>query len=214
MVADLKSRGEEFSGAALSAKRMQRHHCEHPPSTSAHDCLELLIEHRTRQSIYNCVAVQEPRLRAHLRLRGGVPLVYITHNSLILEPINDTSKTKADQLFHKHVQAEIAQLKPTVVTSDKEAQVKKVAGTIDSNNNNNNSDNNNGAAADSNSAGNQPQIRSASNLKKRKARAPNPLSVKKKRKVTNQVCANFIYIIFVFLYLNLSGHTSNSNKSE
>lgn len=97
VVKELRSLGEDFIGAALSAKRLEKRRCNHGGSNvSAAECIKEILG-ETNQFNY-CVATQDLELRDYLRQIPGVPLIYINRSVMILEPPSPATTQKVKDI--------------------------------------------------------------------------------------------------------------------
>jgi U3 small nucleolar RNA-associated protein 23 len=120
---------------------------------AARECLASLVENAN--SNHYIVATQDMPLRKQLRLCQAVPLLYVNYNVIVMEPPGESSRNKAKQIDQ-------AKLAPR---EHEQRLIEHLKGQLTP-----------GKGVSSSSAFPQRPIR------KRKAKAPNPLSVLKKRK--------------------------------
>lgn len=81
---ELRKLGSEFRPAAADAKKLEKRRCKHENAIQAAECIKEIIGESNKFNY--AVATQDAELRAHLRKIRGVPLLYINKSVLILEP--------------------------------------------------------------------------------------------------------------------------------
>jgi U3 small nucleolar RNA-associated protein 23 len=151
---ELKSLGETFRGAFLIAKRLQVRACGHQRHPKAvHECFISLIENDNPH--HYLVATQDSKLKQQLRHIPGVPILYIHYNVVHMEGPSALSQQVAKQT----------------------EQVKLLPKMYEPQGNHRRHDT---------MTMNEMASSSSSSLKqsfkgKRRAKAPNPLSVRKKK---------------------------------
>mmetsp|Transcript_7280 Transcript_7280/g.14926 ORF Transcript_7280/g.14926 Transcript_7280/m.14926 type:complete len:223 (+) Transcript_7280:3718-4386(+) len=92
ITAELRSLGEEFSGAAVFARRAQHVACAHSPDSiiPATDCIIALAESNATHSL--CFATRDPQIQRQLGRLSGVPLIYVNNTALVLHrPSNESN---------------------------------------------------------------------------------------------------------------------------
>ncbi|ORY39249.1 Fcf1-domain-containing protein, partial [Neocallimastix californiae] len=94
---ELRTLGEDFMGAALAAKRLEKRRCTHGGNpVNAADCIKEIIGD-SNQFNY-CVATQDLQLRDYLRRIPGIPLIYINRSVMILEPPSPATENKVKEI--------------------------------------------------------------------------------------------------------------------
>ncbi|KAI8806568.1 Fcf1-domain-containing protein [Cladochytrium replicatum] len=96
VIEELRSLGEDMSGAVIAGKRLERRRCVHEKTVPAAECLKLIIGEENQFNY--CVATQDIELRRHFRKVPGVPLVYINKSVFILEPVSTATERKIADL--------------------------------------------------------------------------------------------------------------------
>jgi len=97
VINELRTLGEDFMGAALAAKRLEKRRCTHGGNpVNAADCIKEIIGD-TNQFNY-CVATQDLSLRDYLRRIPGIPLIYINRSVMILEPPSPATTNKVKEI--------------------------------------------------------------------------------------------------------------------
>ena len=92
---ELRSLGETFRGALMIAKRFEVRSCGHQDHLKvAHECLASLVEQNNNPNHY-IVATQDVQLRKRLRHYPAIPLLYVHYNVMIMEPPGGASKDAA-----------------------------------------------------------------------------------------------------------------------
>ncbi|CAO3679000.1 unnamed protein product [Umbelopsis vinacea] len=95
-IAEMRSKGDEYSGAVLVAKRFERRRCKHVEPVSSAQCIKEIID---KDNPHNyCIATQDIDLRKHLRKIPGVPLIHINRSVVVLEPPSQATKNKIADL--------------------------------------------------------------------------------------------------------------------
>lgn len=156
IVSELKSLGEDFSNAALFAKRAKRVPCAHDEErTSASDCIVFRLKQRKELKLL--LATNDAKVMARLSHLVGIPSITVVNQTkLMLKP---PSKATLE-----HVEKQ-QQIKGTVTNVQDRALIEKVE------------------AEELEKLPGKYQIRQ---IKKRKrAKGPNPLSVKKPKTPKN-----------------------------
>ncbi|KAI9281334.1 Fcf1-domain-containing protein, partial [Umbelopsis sp. AD052] len=159
-IAELRSKGDDFSGAVIASKRFERRRCRHVEPVSSAQCIKEIID---KDNPHNyCIASQDADLRKFLRSVPGVPLIHINRSVVVLEPPSKATKIKMAQLEKAKT---LPNEKELSFMQKKKKQLKdqeKKAATQD---------------------GNGEAKEAASKKRKRKGpKQPNPLSMKKKKK--------------------------------
>lgn len=91
-VAELRSKGDDYTGAVIAAKRFERRRCKHVEPVSSAQCIREII---AKDNPHNyCVASQDVELRKELRKVPGVPLIHINRSVVVLEPPSSATKKK------------------------------------------------------------------------------------------------------------------------
>jgi U3 small nucleolar RNA-associated protein 23 len=95
-IAELRSKGDDFSGAVIASKRFERRRCKHVEPVSSASCIKEIID---KDNPHNyCIASQDADLRKYLRNVPGVPLIHINRSVVILEPPSKATKSKMAEL--------------------------------------------------------------------------------------------------------------------
>mmetsp|Transcript_3583 Transcript_3583/g.9028 ORF Transcript_3583/g.9028 Transcript_3583/m.9028 type:complete len:269 (+) Transcript_3583:266-1072(+) len=92
---ELRKIGDEVSGASLIAKRFMCMRCQ-CEDKGARECILGLVGDRNED--HYVVASQDPKLRKRLREVPGVPLVYVSHGQIMLEPLSTATTEVAKAL--------------------------------------------------------------------------------------------------------------------
>ncbi|KAG2177051.1 hypothetical protein INT43_007707 [Umbelopsis isabellina] len=94
-VAELRSKGDDYTGAVIAAKRFERRRCKHVEPVSSAQCIREII---AKDNPHNyCVASQDIELRKELRKIPGVPLIHINRSVVVLEPPSSATKQKIEE---------------------------------------------------------------------------------------------------------------------
>jgi U3 small nucleolar RNA-associated protein 23 len=155
IVADIRQRGDEYSGAHTLARRLEHVKCSHTHETvSANECIKSLVANNNEYF----VGAMDEKLRNILYHIPGVPTFFIMNNMLIFD-----TPSPASTKYQYKVEREKA--RPTnneTVLADKIREAEKQENINP-----------------------EVQAKMQHLLRKRKrAQGPNPLSVKKKQKKT------------------------------
>lgn len=158
---ELGAMGDDFRGAKLVAKRCEIKKCGHHGMTlGADECIASFIGPKNRNNYL--VATQDPDLKAKLRKVPGVPLISLNHGQLVLE------KPSVETLeFIKNRNATKIFSGNTTGTKKNKASSTVATGQADQ-----------GSESSRGSKGNKFN-------RKRKAKGPNPLAVRKKKKTNS-----------------------------
>ncbi|RUS31823.1 Fcf1-domain-containing protein [Jimgerdemannia flammicorona] len=95
-MSELRNLGDDYTGAVLAAKRFERRRCKHAQAVPSAQCITEIIADDNPHNY--CVATQDKRLRDHLRVVRGVPLLYINRAILILEPPSAVTMEMAKEI--------------------------------------------------------------------------------------------------------------------
>ncbi|KAG0254977.1 hypothetical protein DFQ27_006520 [Actinomortierella ambigua] len=171
-IAKLRSLGDEGFGAFLAAKRLEKRRCPHQTAVDEHECIAKIISNDNKHRYL--VGSQSKKLRALFRQVPGVPLLYINRSVLILEPPSEATTLKVQENEHAKTHAtqeEMVRLKATTVRANGHVVVdRKLAEKVEKSHE---------------KKLEKLQLKKQELAKKRKgAKEPNPLSVKKKKKET------------------------------
>jgi U3 small nucleolar RNA-associated protein 23 len=118
----LKKLGDQYSGAALMGKRLQRIVCPHEgdeEGVSAEECILTIAKGKVKY----VMAIQNYGLRKELRQIPGVPLLYINPRKLLtMEDISHISKNYNIQELEKHLSVPEEEKKLCEDTQEEEQQ--------------------------------------------------------------------------------------------
>ncbi|KAF8936979.1 Fcf1-domain-containing protein [Dissophora ornata] len=168
-MAQLKSRGEDASGAFIASKRFEKRRCKHQTAVEESQCLSEIIKDSNPHNYV--VASQSKTLRVRFAKVPGVPLLYINRANLILEPPSEASVKTSKKIESDKTHAslkELQTLKAVKVTAlGKVSMDPKLIKKIEDKKENRKQ---------------KLEIKKVKILKKRLGpKEPNPLSVKKKK---------------------------------
>ncbi|CAK9207971.1 unnamed protein product [Sphagnum troendelagicum] len=93
VVSELKKMGEAYSGTASAARRFELAKCEHEQPWPAADCVAAMVGSHNDEHFF--VATQDVELRKKLRQVHGGALIYAKHTWLVLEPPSDKQQEYA-----------------------------------------------------------------------------------------------------------------------
>jgi len=99
VVSELRKKGEDYKGAALFAKRLQRAKCDHSTAVSANECMKSVIGESNPEKY--CVAVQDQNLRYRLSRLPGVPIVFLYQNRCQLGVPSKATKEESEKITHE-----------------------------------------------------------------------------------------------------------------
>ncbi|CAM0135415.1 hypothetical protein VKS41_005052 [Umbelopsis sp. WA50703] len=156
-VAELRSKGDDYSGAVIAAKRFERRRCKHVEPVSSAQCIREIMAADNPHNY--CVASQDAELRKELRRVPGVPLIHINRSVVVLEP---PSKATKEKIAEREKAKTLPNEKEHQFMQKKKKELKKQE-----------------------NEGKEGNGSKAENSKKRKRKGPkqpNPLSMKKKKK--------------------------------
>ncbi|KAG0048566.1 hypothetical protein BGZ83_006474 [Gryganskiella cystojenkinii] len=114
----LKSRGDDASGAFLASKRFEKRRCKHQTAVDESLCLAQIIGSSNPHNYV--VASQSKKLRSQFAQIPGVPLLYINRSNLILEPPSEASLNRSKNIESAKTHAstkELQTLKAVKVTT-------------------------------------------------------------------------------------------------
>lgn len=161
-----------------SAKSMERRFCghhpqDHPEPLDAGECISSVVDGKNsgRNKHRYVVATQDIELRRELRAIPGVPLIYINKGVMIMEPMASASTEERTKEERTKFRAELKTNPVKRKRADDEEEPKGSATT----------DGASEAQVSAQASGEErPQKKKKKNYGK--ARGPNPLAVKKKKK--------------------------------
>jgi len=112
VVNEVEMLGPALYGAMLVVKQFPVRKCSHEKSPiAAVKCLQSLISSTEGNADHLIVATQDAALSATIRSTSGVPLIYISHNTIILEKESEASRYAAtSNLVAKSSNAEDPQI--------------------------------------------------------------------------------------------------------
>ncbi|KAJ3219907.1 hypothetical protein HDU67_008436 [Dinochytrium kinnereticum] len=111
---ELKSLGEDFRGALINSRRIERRRCPHDKAVPASECLASIIGEDNKHK-YG-VATQDVGLRRSLRRIPGTPLIYINNGMTLLEPPSIETKNRSAEMEKSKGVAKV----PKLVEAEKE----------------------------------------------------------------------------------------------
>ncbi|KAF9583928.1 hypothetical protein BGW38_008087 [Lunasporangiospora selenospora] len=170
-MANLKSRGEDGSGAFLASKRFEKRRCPHNSAAAPEsDCISKIIGDSNPHNYV--IASQSKTLRKHLATVPGVPILYIHRANLILEPPSDASLKKLKEIENSKMHVtdkELQRLKGVKVSKEGKVTIdaklaKKFEEKLEK------------------KKAKREAFKAKITLKRKGAKEPNPLSIKKKKK--------------------------------
>ncbi|KAF9977129.1 hypothetical protein BGZ73_006896 [Actinomortierella ambigua] len=171
---DTAKQSDDGFGAFLAAKRLEKRRCPHQTAVDEHECISQIIGDDNKHRYL--VGSQSKKLRAAFRQVPGVPLLYINRSVLILEPPSEATSLKMQE--HERAkthatQQEIARLKATTIRGNGHVVVdRKLAEKAEK--------------AKEKKLEKLQQKKQELAKKRKGAKEPNPLSVKKKKVDVNQ----------------------------
>ncbi|KAL7074671.1 hypothetical protein ACQ4LE_005979 [Meloidogyne hapla] len=112
---ELEQLGKPLYGALCIAQQFKIAKCPHRPLRSAADCIAHLARRsqkdNEKKKILYFVATQDAELLQKLRILGGIPLMSIRYNSIILEKPSEESEKLAESSTTKNQPDEIQKIK-------------------------------------------------------------------------------------------------------
>ncbi|KAK3267437.1 hypothetical protein CYMTET_24002 [Cymbomonas tetramitiformis] len=90
VLAELRSLGEDFTGTALAARRIETMRCNHLKPVSPSECLCSLVGENNGDCFF--IATQQQELREKLLKVPNVPILFACRTSLNLEPPSEVQK--------------------------------------------------------------------------------------------------------------------------
>ncbi|CAH3164681.1 unnamed protein product [Porites lobata] len=97
VIAEGEALGPQLSGAVLIAKRFHLRNCgHHKAAVPATECIKSMIGTENPNGYF--VASQDRDLRQHLHTVPGVPLLFINHNTILLEKPSSASCQASDKV--------------------------------------------------------------------------------------------------------------------
>ena len=151
---ELQELGDATHDATMLALRFQTRYCGHKPGqVSAAQCLLSLLCDTSKGRYF--LATQDQGLTKYVQSQPGLPLLYIYRGLIILEKLSKPTLKQINKVSQQKLSiTEEQQAKLNEIKQKKQEQLNKF----------------------------QPNIKKFTNNKKRKAKGPNPLSCKKKKK--------------------------------
>ncbi|KAM7252290.1 hypothetical protein ACFE04_024173 [Oxalis oulophora] len=179
-----KKHGKSHSDALQAALKLVTARCEHDQNTSADDCIKDIVDNNNPERFY--VATQDADLRTKLQQIPGVPLIFGLRNALFLEQPSKVQHTfvkgleeerlHMSQAEHKLLQKrtrEILGTEETEVTLDENEDYEKPEMSAPT------------PIVHKKQAAGGLGVNDKPQFKRKKAKGPNPLSCKPKKKTEN-----------------------------
>ncbi|CAK9436455.1 uncharacterized protein LODBEIA_P10130 [Lodderomyces beijingensis] len=139
------------------AKSFERRKCNHRTAIAPSDCIHSIVDIKGVNKHRYIVATQDAELRKRLRRVPGVPLIYMNRSVMVMEPLSDASRAFSQAWEESKLTGGLNDLSAGIKRKEEDGEDKKKEEVGDG---------------------------EASGRKKRKGpKGPNPLSVKKKKKV-------------------------------
>ncbi|GLJ25621.1 hypothetical protein SUGI_0490810 [Cryptomeria japonica] len=181
VINELKKLGESFSGTVLATRRLTTARCNHEMLKSAAECLEAMVGTDNPEHFF--IATQDAGLRRKFRQVPGVPVLLVQKNSLLLETPSDYQHQVARMSEAERMHMNEREYK---VLETREA--KKIESHVDSASAHDMSGDELPKKIESEDNSNSRRmlaVKDQPRFKRKKAKGPNPLSCKKKKKVVN-----------------------------
>ncbi|KAJ0551259.1 putative rRNA-processing protein Fcf1/Utp23 [Helianthus annuus] len=196
VLAELKSLGEAYSESLNVARDLAPARCDHEKRKSAVDCLSDVIGESNSEHFF--VATQDVDLRRKFQEIPAVPVMFALRNALFLEP-----PSQSQQQFAKAAEEERSRLNELEIKmlsnkrkrsleTDEQADEAFPNETI--------------VDLKKNVSTRKTDVKDKVQFKRKKAKGPNPLSCKKKKKDNQKPVAQKASSIF-FLFICLSEPT-------
>jgi len=153
---ELKELGDVTKDATMLAQRFQIRHCGHKPGeVTAAQCILSLLCDPSKGKFF--LATQDPGLTKYVQSQPGLPLLYIYRGLVILEKLSKPTLYKIGKVSRDKLS----------ITEEQHAKLKEIKAAKQQELNKMQSNN---------------SKKNFNSGKKRKAKGPNPLSCKKKKK--------------------------------
>ncbi|XP_064625480.1 rRNA-processing protein UTP23 homolog [Lineus longissimus] len=101
--AECKAFGTLLFGPWKILQQFEEKPCGHANPVPASKCLYKLLKRKKNQGKY-MLATQDPELSEVIRIRPGIPLLYISHKAINLEKQSNTSQEVADRTLHQKLE--------------------------------------------------------------------------------------------------------------
>ncbi|XP_060669338.1 uncharacterized protein LOC107413158 isoform X2 [Ziziphus jujuba] len=182
VLAELKSLGRSYSESLNEAGQLFRARCGHEKRKSAEACILECTGENNPEHFF--VATQDADLRKKFREIPGVPVVYALRNALLLEPLSAVQRQFVKTVEEKH--SHMTELEYKLLT-------KREKSTLTNEEEKNSSDEKElgdqnlpvrAVTKTPNLTG--TEMKDKVQFKRKKAKAPNPLSCKKKKSHENK----------------------------
>lgn len=182
VLAELKKLGASQSASFQAARKLAVARCDHEKRVSADACIAEVIGELNSEHFF--VATQDADLRKKLQKVPNAPLIYGLRNALFLEP-----PSKFQREFVKS-----SEEKRLHMTENEYKALEKRTTSISENEDTRDSSDKEGLGFHSpglqphntrNYSGKERDVKDRVRFKRKKAKGPNPLSVKKKKKCDN-----------------------------
>lgn len=198
VIAELKKLGGSFSETVLAARKVDSAKCNHEPLKSASECLEDLIEGGNPEHFW--VATQDAELRKKLRQVPAVAIILAQNNFLVLEPPSEKQQAVARSIEAQRTHAnekefQIIEAREKKKNALLEARRELEEATEDGTEGMRKEASSMLVVKDSGLEGNLDthkwrkslRVMDGPQFKRKRAKGPNPLSVKKKSKKSMNV---------------------------
>lgn len=177
VLAELKSLGEAYSDSLNVARDLVPARCDHEKRKSAVACLEEVIGEKNSEHFF--VASQDADMRKKFQEIPAVPVVYALRNALFLEPPSQSQQQFAKsaeeerlhmselemKMLHKKKRRNSATEEPGDSSQEDEVVPNKIIEDVKKN-----------------TAKKKMDVKDKAQFKRKRAKGPNPLSCKKKKK--------------------------------
>ncbi|KAJ0729548.1 putative rRNA-processing protein Fcf1/Utp23 [Helianthus annuus] len=192
VLAELKSLGEAYSESLNVARDLAPARCDHEKRKSAVDCLSDVIGESNSEHFF--VATQDVDLRRKFQEIPAVPVMFALRNALFLEP-----PSQSQQQFAKAAEEERSRLNELEIKmlSNKRKRSSEADEAFS---------NETIVELKKNVSTRKTDVKDKVQFKRKKAKGPNPLSCKKKKKDNQKPVAQKVSSIF-FLFICLSEPT-------
>lgn len=203
VLAELRKLGDAFSGTIDAARCLGMAACEHEVALSATECIKAMIGDNNPEHFF--VASQDIGLRGHIRKIPGGALIYVNRTAVVLEPPSEQQEqyAKLSEAERLHLSEREAKILKARILEDRHAAARRHSngeGELRKNNSEDGSllgGNRRSDASGTRSGGlmddaegEEGKHRRVKTLaendkptfKRKHAKGPNPLSVKKKAK--------------------------------
>ncbi|CAA7014265.1 unnamed protein product [Microthlaspi erraticum] len=175
VIAELQKLGKDFSESLEAAQMLSTARCEHEEAKAADQCLLDVLGSKNTEHFF--LGTQDADFRKKLQQESIVPLLYGLRTGLLIDQPSDFQRETAKDSERKRLTMTDVEKRMLVTQTARILASKYEQGTVD--------DNEQWEASRDVSTRNGLGVKDRPQFKRNRAKGPNPLSCKKKKKENN-----------------------------